>query len=324
MLTDEIEIPAWPAATAEDDVLDQVRRRARVIKAQRRLPAGLAALAIVTAVAVTASTGAGQPSGLRTAGQDDGPYLVDESREAEAGPVSGSAQAQAWNNPPGGRAYARARAGTPAGDVGVDAGDPGINEAPTVPLTGHPLYRDEAGDPTSPSNPFEPTAMPAIDLTICDIQLEDDTLVFRTTVADLASFRGDGSDLLYFTLSAKAHGDVYLQASAYIDRSLQVTYSYGALFNNGGAGADVPVTFEIDDASSTVVTRIRLADINKATEDAVLAARSAQGDITFRPGTRLSDLATLSSHSTDSLASVATGVSDQANAPYGSFWAIGD
>lgn len=324
MLTDEIEIPTWPAATPEDDVLDQVRRRARVIKAQRRLPAGLAALAIVTMVAVTASTGAGQPSGLRTAGQDDDTYLVDENRDAEAGPVSGNAKVQARTQPPGGRAGARARADMPWGPTNVEVGDVGANEPPTVPLSNHPLYRDEAGDPTSPSNPFEPTAMPAIDLTVCDIQLEDDTLVFRTTVADLASFRGEGSGSLYFSLSAKAHGDVYLQATGYLDRDLQVTYAYGSLFNNGGAGVGVAVAFEVDEAASTVVTRIRLSDINAAAGDPVLAARAAQGDITFRPGTRLSDLATMASQSDDDLASIATGVSDQANAPYDSFWAIGD
>lgn len=320
----DLEIRPWIAPDPRHVVLQRVRRRGRALRWQRRLPATAATLAAVAVLAAAALPGGGSAAhSVRTADDGGDHPILSEEHTVDAGPAEVSAAADVYaatGTGTGAKVSAQGSAGGQQGGQTVT-----VNPRPTTSLDGHPLFTD----------PRDEVADSPRDIVAGDITLEgDDELVFRIEVVKLSAFRsGQWGPGLGITFGAVAFGDMRLDVRTSLDTTLQPSAGAVALGQgfvswvtdvetngeNRGvqqAQAEVDTTVEVNEKRSAILFRVRLADINEAVRsNNAMAARRAQGDVTFQPGTRLGRLVTSVNSG---------GVYDVCEAPADRYWAIGD
>lgn len=329
MLTNELPVE-WPAVASEDEVREQVRSRARSIKLHRRVPLGMAAASIVTAVAVLATSGGGDPSSLRTAGESDG-SLVDKSVEVDAFGNKVEARAELWTGPAGGRFQVNADTGSKqtSGAAGV-AINP--NTAWTR-LTTHPLFSDPAGDADGRegSSTYGPLTQTPEYFPFVDIRRVDMALLgaqdLRVTI-DVESFdRFDelaADDTVFLSARGTIFDDVEIDFQIDLDRYFNPTTHIWMKTTTGGVLMSVYGTATIDHANSLVTIDTTLDHINERLDSTNWTARRAQGELVVKQGTKVANLSADSLVSRRSAAIRFVRSFDKAHAPAGSYWAIGD
>lgn len=310
----------WVAPDSRDDVMADVQQRARRLKAQRRAPVGLGAIAVAAVVALIATGSSADPTSLRTADQDDSSNLIDETKTVDAAGNQATVSAQIGSDPRRARLHAGA---TTSG--GASAGADVQNGAPpTVRLTGHPLITDPTGDATGAGDfPVSYEEAPSADITDVDFQLVGGLLRTELHVVDLASPEGETNQ---FWFQGMVHGDIEIWLRTSRDDAGWITTD-GVVRYRSGVGQtssetqNFAATAVWEPATNRVAVEASLADINRALSSDSFATRRAQGDITVQAGIKMTEL------TGSAFAPTGYPISfphDEARSKVGEYWLMGE
>jgi hypothetical protein len=325
----ELDLCAWPLSTPEEEVREIVRNRARRIRMRRRTPVAAMAVAVAAVALATSLPRSGDATGLRTADEGGPEPALSEQREVQ-GPAGSkaSASAEVWSGAPGARVRGGAGVGQTRAEAGVDHGVPA-----TTRLTAHPQLLDPAGDADGPESlPVTYRSYDAADILSADFRLNGDTVEAAIQIHDLDGLdeidhRGEPVRFTY-GIEGVVHGDlqINLRLSAEADAITEVS-GYVRLLsgvsNTSTTTVDFPVQVAaVDRTGHRVRIGAALAEINRALQHENLTSRRALGDISVRPGTRMTQLRALTWGPTEDR--VISFQHDEARSKPGEYWAIGD